>query len=87
MSASLQEIHPGEILREEFMKPLGLSETELISSLDVPGGELIALIAETGPVTQNLARALAAHFKVSAQFWLNLQAAYDAGTRENGGRQ
>ncbi|GJI94680.1 HigA family addiction module antitoxin [Duganella vulcania] len=87
MSAYLQEIHPGEILREEFMKPVGLSEAELVAVLDVPSADIIALIAETGPVTQNLARALAAHFKVSVQFWLNLQAAYDAGMKENGGRQ
>ncbi len=87
MNAQLHEIHPGEILREEFMAPLGLSEAELVLALGVPGAELSALIAETGPVTQNLARSLAAYFKISVQFWLNLQATYDAGMQANGGRQ
>lgn len=87
MTAQLHEIHPGEILREEFMAPLGLSEAELALALGGPGTELSALIAETGPVTQVLAQSLAVYFKISVQFWLNLQAAYDAGMRANGGRQ
>ena len=87
MSAQPHEIHPGEILREEFMAPLGLSEAELALALGTPDAELSALIAETGPITQNLALSLAAYFKISVQFWLNLQAAYDAGMRADGGRQ
>jgi len=87
MSTHLQEIHPGEILREEFMIPLGLSETELVSSLGIPHEEISALIAETGPVTQNLARSLSTYFKISVQFWLNLQKEYDARMAVNGGKQ
>lgn len=86
MKAVLQEIHPGEMLREEFMAPLGLSYNELSEALDAPREEFMALLAEKGPVTAVLARALAAYFKVSMEFWLNLQADYDARI-ENGGRQ
>ena len=87
MNAHLQEIHPGEILREEFMVPLGLSEAELISALEATHGEINALLAEAGPVTPNLAQSLSTYFKVSLQFWLNLQKEYDARMAVNGGKQ
>ncbi|MRW89008.1 HigA family addiction module antidote protein [Duganella sp. FT80W] len=87
MRTVLQEIHPGEMLREEFMVPLGLSERELITALDVPHDEIIALLAEQGPVTTALAQALAAHFQMSVAFWENLQADYEQRMKRNGGRQ
>lgn len=87
MNTHLLEIHPGEILREEFMVPLDLSDGELIAALDVPRAQVVALLTEQGPVTEALAGALATYFKMSVQFWLNLQAEYDLRMRRNGGRQ
>lgn len=87
MNSSLIEIHPGEILREELMVPLGLSESALIGALDVPPEEVSALLAETGPITTTLAHALAVHFKTSVGFWMNLQSAYDKRMTGIGGRQ
>lgn len=86
MKTALQEIHPGEILREEFLVPLDLSEAALVAALDVPREEITALLAEQGPITTGLARALAGYFKMSVEFWLNLQAHYEVRLK-NGGRQ
>lgn len=87
MNIYLLEIHPGEILREEFMVPLGLSKDVLVAALDASPSEIDALIAETGPVTPALARSLAAYFTMSVGFWMNLQASYDKRMTEIGGRQ
>jgi len=78
MDTRAEEIHPGEILREEFMRPLGLTEIALALELDMPVAQLNALIAGASPVTERVANILATYFKVSARFWLNLQADYDA---------
>lgn len=77
MNMLLPEIHPGEILREEFMLPLGLSQPELQAALGRSSG-LAALIAENGPVTSELAEQLGEYFKIGAEFWLALQTDYDA---------
>jgi len=87
VNTHLLEIHPGEILREEFMVPLKLSEGELIAALNVPRTQIVALLTEQGPVTEALARSLATYFKMSVEFWLNLQADYDLRMQRIGGRQ
>ncbi len=69
------------------MVPLGLSESELISALGTTHEEIKALLAAAGPVTPNLAQSLSTYFKVSVQFWLNLQREYDARMAVNGGKQ
>ncbi len=71
--------HPGEVLREEFMKPLGLSANALALELHVPANRMSAIIRRKSPraVTADTAMRLARYFGTSAQFWLNLQAAYD----------
>ncbi len=71
--------HPGEVLREEFMKPLGLSASSLARDLDVPVNRITGIIAETDPrsVTPDTALRLERHFGMDAQFWLNLQTEYD----------
>jgi addiction module HigA family antidote len=71
--------HPGEVLREEFMKPLGLSANALARALHVPPNRITAIIAEEGPraVTPDTAVRLARYFDTTPQFWLNLQQAYD----------
>ena len=71
--------HPGEVLREEFMIPLGVSANALSRALDVPPNRITAIIASEHPrsVTPDTALRLARYFGTSAEFWLNLQMAYD----------
>ena len=71
--------HPGEVLREEFMVPLGLSATALALDLHVPPNRITAIIAEEKPraVTPDTALRLARYFRTTPEFWLNLQAAHD----------
>ncbi len=71
--------HPGEVLREEYMNPLGLSANALALELHVPANRMSAIICRKSPraVTADTAMRLARYFGTSAQFWLNLQAAYD----------
>jgi addiction module HigA family antidote len=71
--------HPGEVLREEFMKPLGLSASALARDLDVPVNRITGIIAEIDPrsVTPDTALRLERHFGMDAQFWLNLQTEHD----------
>jgi addiction module HigA family antidote len=71
--------HPGEVLREEFMAPLGLSANALALALRVPATRIGALVREERPraVTADTALRLARYFGTSAEFWLNLQTAYE----------
>lgn len=71
--------HPGEILREEFMIPLGLSANGLARALNVPPNRITAIIATENPraVTPDTALRLARYFGTSPELWLNLQQAYD----------
>jgi len=71
--------HPGEVLREEFMVPLGLSANALALALRVPATRITAIIRQTAPraVTADTALRLARYFGTSPQFWLNLQQAHD----------
>ncbi len=71
--------HPGEVLREEFLAPLDLSANALALALRVPATRITAIIREHEPrsVTADTALRLARYFGTTAQFWLNLQTAYD----------
>jgi addiction module HigA family antidote len=71
--------HPGEILLEEFMKPLGLSANALARELHVPPNRITAIIATTAPraVTPDTALRLSRYFGTTPQFWLNLKSAHD----------
>jgi addiction module HigA family antidote len=72
-------MHPGRVLREEFMAPMGLSAGDLARALDVPPAQLDALIAGKRPpaITSDIALRLARFFRTSPHFWLSLQAAHD----------
>jgi addiction module HigA family antidote len=70
-------IHPGEILREEYMLPLGLTGYALGRSLGVPRTRIERLAAERTPITPDTAIRLARYFGTSPDFWMNLQTAYD----------
>src|SRR2546421_12411574 len=71
--------HPGEVLREEFMKPLGLSANALALALRVPATRIGDIIRTEKPraVTADTAIRLARYFGTSPEFWLNLQSAYE----------
>lgn len=70
-------IHPGEILAEEFLTPLGISMSELARGLNVPPNRVTAIIKGDRSVSADTAHRLAAYFGTSAKFWLNLQNEYD----------
>ncbi len=69
--------HPGEILREEFLMPLGLSANALAMALRVPATRISEILHERRSVTADTALRLARYFGTSAEFWLNLQQAHD----------
>jgi addiction module HigA family antidote len=75
---------PGEVLREEFMKPLGLSANELALALRVPATRIGAIIRDDNPraVSADTALRLARYFGTTPAFWLNLQTAYDLSMAE-----
>ena len=70
-------IHPGEVLRDQFMKPLRLSINKLARDLDVPPNRVHGIIHGKRSVTADTALRLAAYFDVSAESWLGLQLDYD----------
>jgi len=82
MPAKLAPIPPGEILLEEFLKPLGLSQNRLARELRVPPARVNDLIHARRSVTADSAARLAVFFGTSPDFWLNLQARYDAKVAE-----
>ena len=73
----LPPIHPGEILREEFLVPLGMSVNALAIALHVPATRMHEIVKERRSITPDTALRLARYFGASAEFWLNLQTAYD----------
>ena len=70
-------IHPGEILREEFMVPRGLSQNALARALNVPPRRINEIVLETRGITADTALRLARYFGTSAEMWAGLQADYD----------
>ena len=73
----LPPIHPGEILREEFMKPHGLSQNALARALKVPARRINEIVLEKRGITADTALRLARHFGTSAEMWTGLQADYE----------
>lgn len=73
----MRPIHPGEVLREEFLAPLGMSANALALALHVPAPRVNDIVRERRAVTPDTALRLARYFDTSAQFWLNLQTAFD----------
>ncbi|HLX75880.1 MAG TPA: HigA family addiction module antitoxin [Terriglobales bacterium] len=70
-------VHPGEILREEFLRPLGLSAYALAKAIRVPAPRLNDVVLEKRGISADTAVRLARFFGTSEQFWMNLQALYD----------
>ncbi len=73
----LPNIHPGEILREEFLKPLGISQCRLAKSIGVPARRINEMCARKRSVTADTALRLSRAFGTTPGFWLGLQADYD----------
>ena len=70
-------IHPGEILMEEFLTPMGISQYRLSRDISVPPRRINEIVHGTRRVTANTALRLGRYFGVSPQFWLNLQSHFD----------
>ena len=77
MARKLQPIHPGEHLREDFMKPLGLSSNALARALEFTPARINDILRERRGITADTALRLARFFGTDAQSWLNLQSHYD----------
>lgn len=73
----MRPIHPGEVLREEFMAPLDLSANRLAQALGVPANRVSAIVRGARDVTADTALRLARAFGTTPAFWLNLQQAYE----------
>ncbi len=69
--------HPGEVLREEFLGPLGISARQLAEALHVPANRISEVARERRSITADTAIRLGRYFRTSADFWMNLQKAYD----------
>ena len=70
-------IHPGEILREEFMKPMGISQNALALALRVPATRIGEIVNERRGISADTALRLAKYFNTTSDFWMNLQTNYD----------
>ncbi len=77
MSQTLVPVHPGEVLREEFLRPLGITQYRLAKETNVPARRINEIVKEQRAVTADTALRLAKFFGTSEMFWLNLQARYD----------
>lgn len=77
MAKLLTEIHPGEILLEDFMKPLGITARQLSADIDVPPSRVSEIVNGNRPITPDTALRLGLFFSMEPRFWMNLQAEYD----------
>lgn len=77
MKKLLDEIHPGEILLEEFMKPLGITAQKLAADIDVPPSRISDIVNGNRPITADTALRLSIFFNMEARYWVNLQSEYD----------
>ena len=73
----LDEIHPGEILLEEFMKPMAISARKLAADIDVSPSRISELVNGQRPITADTALRLGLFFRMDPRYWLNLQVEYD----------
>ena len=76
-SKLLENITPGEILEEDFLKPMGLSQYRLAKDIGVPARRINEIVKGERAITADTALRLGRFFKMSAQFWLNLQTQHD----------
>ena len=79
----LPPIHPGEILRDEFLEPMGISQYRLAKDISVPPRRINEIVHGKRSITADTALRLGRFFGMSAQFWLNLQTRYDLEVTED----
>ena len=79
----IRPVHPGEILLEEFLKPMGLSQNRLARDLRVPPRRINEIVHGKRRVTADTALRLARYFRMSPQFWVGLQIDYDLDIEED----
>jgi addiction module HigA family antidote len=77
MKKKLHSVHPGEVLLEEFLKPMGISQNRLALNIGVPARRINEIVLGKRGITADTALRLAKFFGTSAEFWLGLQAQYD----------
>ncbi|MFC0450424.1 HigA family addiction module antitoxin [Rhodococcus jostii] len=77
MTADLSPIHPGEILREDFLEPFGITQNRLATIIGVPPRRINEIVLGKRSITADTALRLGKAFGNSAQFWLNIQASYE----------
>jgi addiction module HigA family antidote len=77
MNKKLHPIHPGEVLNEEFLKPLSISQNQIARDIKVAPRRINEIVLCKRRVTADTALRLARYFKTSPQFWMNLQSSYD----------
>lgn len=77
MARKLKAISPGEVLLEEFLKPLGISQNALARDLNVPVGRVSDIVQAKRAITTDTALRLAVYFNMTPEFWVNLQSHYD----------
>ena len=80
----LMPVHPGEVLLEEFLKPMGLSQNRLALDIRVPARRINEIVHGKRRITPDTALRLAKYFDMSPQFWLGLQMDYDLDVAEDG---
>ncbi|EJM53450.1 HigA family addiction module antitoxin [Pseudomonas sp. GM48] len=73
----MRPIHPGEILSEEFLKPLGVTTDALARSLNEPEAEISDVVNQRSGVSVGLAQKLSVHLNTTPDFWMNLQSTYE----------
>ena len=76
-TTTLAPVHPGEVLLDEFLEPLGISQYRLAKDISVPPRRINEIVHGKRAVTADTALRLARYFGTSDRFWLNLQASYD----------
>ena len=83
MAKKLKPVHPGEHLREDFLKPYKLSMNKLAMDLRLPVTRIADIVAERRGITSDTALRLARYFKTSPEFWMNMQVRYELDVAED----
>ena len=82
-SKKIKPLHPGEVLLEEFLKPMGISQNRLALDIGVPPRRINEIVLEKRRISADTALRLGRFFEMSPQFWLGLQMDYDLDTEED----
>lgn len=83
MTKKMPPIHPGRILLEEFLQPMGISQYRVSKDISVPARRINEIVHEKRAITADTALRLGMFFGMTAQFWLNLQSRYDLEVAED----